>query len=620
MTSEENPSRRRWRAGRVARLVGALTGALVLALAGLVLSLMGSITQLRQASAHLHEAERLAKALHEDDGTATSDRIAGLLTEAAHEVGPGSAPLGDGWRVSVLRRVPVLGGQVRAVQELRTAAGCGVDLGRLGLPVATAALHRRSGTSPLERVLAGLRTQPDLFTAGRRDLACVQGSAAALGARRTWWPVSGPARRLQRLAGRTLPQADSALDAVEGLQRALGPGHHRYLIVLGNPAEQRPGGGFIGMVGTLDARDGRLRTDFRDSYFRPSKVKGIRAPRALDQHLFQGVPWELPDANWSADFPTSAASISRFWEGETGQDVDGVLTISTPVVADLLGVTGPLRLPPYPQRLTKENLLVELNAIANKVRPGDPGKDYLVEFGHRLLTRLGGLDAGEFSRAGKVLTAHAREQDVALWFRDPAVQRLVERHDLDSALEPARPGQDVVVLTDANLSGGKNDLFVRRSIAITVDRRRPGPTPHTVTVTYTQPAPRNALERGLQPGSGGAYRNYIEVRMPAGSALTDMKVRDAAGLRRTGPEAIDTEKGLARLSFFLMLSPGETAAVTFEYTTPEGLRDLLVVKQLQQLAHPATVTVLDSSGRHTWAGTRDRDLCFSLTSPGRTDC
>lgn len=601
-------------------MVATVLGGVVLVVAGLLLSLYGPISQLREASAHLHEAERLAKALPERDDRTTSDQLAALLDEAAHEVGPGSGALGSGWRVAVLRRVPVLGGQVRAVQELRTVAGCGVDLGRRALPVATAALHSRSGTSPLERVLAGLRTQPDLFASGRRDLACVESGAASLATRRTWWPVSGPAHRLQRLADRTLPQAGSALDAVEGLQRALGTGRHRYLIVLGNPAEQRPGGGFIGMIGTVEARGGQLKTDFRDSYFRPSKVTHLRAPRPLDQHLFQGVPWELPDANWSADFPTTAATISRFWQGETGQAVDGVLTVSTPVVADLLGVTGPLQVPPYPQRLTKDNLLVELNAIANKVRPGDPGKDYLVAFGHRLLARLGGLDAKEFSRAGKVLAAHGREQDVAMWFRDPAVQRLVERHDLDSALEPARPGQDVVVLTDANLSGGKNDLFVRRSVAITVDRRTAGPTPHTVTVTYTQPAPRNALERGLQPGSGGAYRDYIELRMPAGSLLTDMKVRDAAGLRRSGPEAIDTEKGLARLSFFLMLSPGETTSVTFEYTTPEGLRDLRVVKQLQQLAHPATVTVLDRAGRHTWTGTRDRDLCFSLTSPGPEDC
>ena len=600
------------RAASPRRLALLVLLALLAVLALLGLRYASPVRALLDAQHQVQAARTELKTLRHDPSPVVLRGVDRRLQLAAVDLGERSQRLSTGVEIRLLQHLPLVGSQVRGLQALRLTASAAVEVAREALPIADSVLSERGGTtqSPsnhLERLLSALT--PELMDREKLALGRLDSGLAASVQHPLWWPLSRSQDQLITSGRSVLTGARQGLVVGGALHEALGSGHHQYLILLGNPAEERPGGGFIGLIGLLQSQDGRLgTTTFRDSYFRPSQVKDRIAPRPLDAHLFVGRPWELPDSNWSADFPTSAADVASFYRGETGQDVDGVISLSTTTIGELLRLIGPVPVPGSAQIVTPDNILRELSSIANQIRPGDLGKSYLVSFGHELMQRVQQVKGAQLPALAKVLGRATGTRDLVLWMRSPSLQSLLTAHDASGQLT-VRPGVDQLMVTDANISGGKNDLFVKRSADLRVKVAPDGSAAHRLSLTYFQPQPTNAQDADLQPGSGGSYRNYIEVRVPADAQLTGMEYGLGHQLLPSGPEAIDTDHGFQRYSFFLILSPGSTATVTFDYTTKAPFDRLVWQKQIQALSHPVTITVDWAAGSTTrMARSADEDL------------
>lgn len=589
------------------RLVLLVLLGLLLVLGLMGLRYVGAVRALLDAQHQVQAARTQLKTLtHHPDAAGLRD-VERDLQVAADDLGERSERLSDGVEVRLLQYLPLVGGQIQGIQAMRRTAGAAVEVARGVLPVASAALLEPTASAPapgnhLERLLAALT--PALIAHEKLALDGLDSGVAASRDHRLWWPLSATQDTLVTSGRAVLTGGRQALLVGGALREALGAGHHQYLILLGNPAEERPGGGFIGLIGLLQAQDGRLgSTTFRDSYFRPSQVTDRVAPRPLDQHLVVGHPWELPDSNWSADFPTSAAEVASFYRGETGQDVDGVIALSTTTIGELLRVVGTVTVPGSAQVVTPDNILRELTSIANQIRPEDKGtgKNSLVAFGHELVQRVQQAKAAQLPALATVLGRATGSRDLVLWMRSPDLENLLTAHGAGGQLA-VLPGADQLMVTDANISGGKNDLFVKRSASLQVTVAADGRATHHLSLTYFQPRPANAEDAALQPGSGGSYRDYIEVRVPLNAQLTGMQYGAGTQLQPSGPEAIDTDHGFHRFSFFLILSPGGSATVTFDYTTTTPFDRLVWQKQIQALLHPVTITVTWPTGRLSRVG------------------
>src|SRR5207302_8091531 len=177
-------------------------------------------------------------------------------------------------------------------------------------------------------------------------------------------PLAGARATVTRLAPVLDRTIRPAVDVLRALPAAIGSGTHRYLLLLDNPGEERPGGGFIGAVGEVTVSDGAVAAStFRSSDFANGLVPVRRAPRALDETLFRGKPLELSDSNWSPDFPTSAVDAATMYQQATGVAVDGVIGVDPVALSYVLAVTGPVSAPPYPQTVMAQNALLQLNQI-----------------------------------------------------------------------------------------------------------------------------------------------------------------------------------------------------------------------------------------------------------------
>lgn len=115
-----------------------------------------------------------------------------------------------------------------------------------------------------------------------------------------------------------LPTLEKSLDQVDILSEAILTliGHdsmQRYLIVFQNNTELRATGGFMGSLALVDMDRGeiaKIEIPGGGPYqYQGSLLDYYVAPRALQ---LINPRWELQDANWFFDWPTSAAKISRF--------------------------------------------------------------------------------------------------------------------------------------------------------------------------------------------------------------------------------------------------------------------------------------------------------------------
>jgi Protein of unknown function (DUF4012) len=611
--------RRRWRR---LTLVGVPVVLLLLLGAGVAVRYVPALRALTDGRTAATQAEALLR-----DDPAHLDRVrvaraGALLRRASADLGSRSAIVDDGWLVGAAGHLPLLGDQVDVLRALRQTGIAGVRLGLDVLPLVSDMLpDPRDRTPALTRVVtAAVRDRAALDRAAV-DLARLSTAAGRMPVA----PVRGPLGGAQASVARDVPRLVATVrplrDVLDALTVVAGAGRHTYLLLLGNSAEERPGGGFIGSIGQVALTDGTITsTSFRMSDFANALVTSIPAPTALDDYLFRGHPWELSDANWSADFPTSASEVRHFYQLATGQAVDGVLSVDPTALAGMLGVLGPVQVPPYPQVITAGNALLEINEIINRARPGDPGNSYLAPLGQAVLDRVLHAPVQSYPRLTSALAQAVEGRHIVMSFDQASVQAVVATYHADGSLS-ATGGDDGLLVDDANLSGSKADLFVTRHFDMAVGISADGTARDRLTLSYHNPRPGNAADASLVRGSGGAYRDYLRVYLPADARLDGMLLTADGHSDQVSPDAVTQESGRLAVGYYLVVPPAADVTLELEYhggwaharRGALGYR-LAWSKQVQALSWPAHVLVVWPDGRRSESTTLlDRDRSWSLT-------
>src|SRR3989344_169233 len=173
-------------------------------------------------------------------------------------------------------------------------------------------------------------------------------------------------------------------------------GTKRYLVLFQNPSELRPTGGFPGTYGVVSFKDGKLQ-DFKvdDVYNLDGQLKELIAPPLQLQHITPN--WGMRDANWFIDFPTSARKITAFYQkitsltcitSQTCKEVDGVITFSPKIVANILGIVGSVEMPEYNLTLDSNNLLTALQEEVKYKGDRKQPKQVIMDLAPMMLKKL----------------------------------------------------------------------------------------------------------------------------------------------------------------------------------------------------------------------------------------
>jgi hypothetical protein len=486
-----------------------------------------------------------------------------------------------------------------------------------GLPITFSA-------DPAGAALAALRQHRPILLRARETLAqALPREASMEGDLRAWATLSRAPLALDLLL-----LASSVLD--ERAERSL-------LVVLQNSDELRPTGGFVSSVARLRFVGARL-DDVR--YANSYDVEAYRAehpapPAPLRRHMGAAVLL-FRDANWSPDFPSSAAVMASLYELDMQEPVDAIAVVDMHAVTLLLEALGPLDLPEYHTRVDAANLMDV--AIAFWERPigaaaitdrGAAFEDWLThrkDLGGALvravLERLQRPQATDIPALLRVLERATCGKHLMFWAPAKGAQEHLLRAGWDGGLRQTEG--DYLMVVDANVGWNKADRNIRRAWDYALVRQPDAAVAH-LTLTYTNTAPgagdpclhQARYEDSYAELSNRCYWTYVRVFAPRGASLIEVVGAEE-------PPDLASEGGKTVFGFLVLVPLGETRSIQVSYVLPPsvaqslagGKYSLLIQKQAGLVGVTGGVTIPahpegPDSGVQ-WRGLHDCDLRITL--------
>ena len=543
--SRRRPARRGIGPGLV--LLSLVAGLAVLVVAANAAS---ARNELRHAQHDFDAARDAIVSRRDPDANAALDRAERRLRSARSRLG--------GFPAKLFAVIPVVGSPVAALDGAVAAALEAVDAGRL--IASAAARFPTSGAAGID----GHDLSPfhDASVGADADLAAaaelLDGSARALdGPSGAFLPqVSGPAREVQRLVTDVRDQLDSARDGIALLADLTDAGTQARLLVLSQDSmELRATGGYVGSYGVLHFDHGTVQLDdFAATEDLPPTDPPMDPPDGLAEAMPAG--WELSNATWWPDFPTSASTAREMFARQGGGEVDGVIALTEYAMARLVGALGPIDVPGYDEPVVEDGFADRVLYEVELKRPQDhPRKRFLVKLSEIVFRRLFSLDAGEVPGVADALGAAIGAGALKEWFASDDRQALIGDSTISGAL-PVTDG-DFLMLVDSNLTAGKANRDLVRDVTYTVRRDDYGRLVARLDIEVRNEGNASPINE--------YYNGYLRIYVPSGVTTYDPEHPVFA------EPADDGDYGVLRRSIFIR--PHESENVRFEYYLPERISD-----------------------------------------------
>lgn len=365
----------------------------------------------------------------------------------------------------------------------------------------------------------------------------------------------------------------------------------RYLIVFQNSNELRPTGGFMGTIAEVDLRYGIAER----IYIPPGGIYDMQgdlevlleSPKPL--HMLNA-NWQMQDANWFFDFPTSAQKVIWFYEKSGGPTVDGLVAINSNLLPELLAVTGPIYLENFDVILDEYNVIariqeeVEINYDKELNQPKKIISDLIPE----ILTRLQNLQGYEFLELFNMFSSALDTRDIQLYHQTDAMQEKITA--LGWSGEVKSTDQDYLAVVNTNIGGDKSDGVIDQQIYLQTEINEDGQIINHLEVT------KEHLGNILDPFINEEHVDYLRIYVPLGSKLLAAQgfyeplpqefsspssgFREDDYLRTIEAKPIVDEQTGTRMTEefgktvfanYVKVKPGESTTVSITYSLPTSL-------------------------------------------------
>jgi len=521
--------------------------------------------------------------------------------------------------VSLGKMVPVLGPNLRAARDL---VGVGLDLAQAGRSLSDTADpdKLRVVDATIDLVELG-RLQPE-FARAARLLSNARQRVDRIDTDFLLAPVEDAIGTLDDRLDRAVRDSRTAAFASRVLPAIMGgDGPRRYFLALQNNAEARATGGFIGSFGDITASGGHLELGEieRIAELLPEDRTTVRVLEGTPEYVLRysrlNPTGDIREVNLTPDVPTVAlATVGLLNQAQYGP-IDGIVTVDPIALRSILSLTGPIRVPDWPEEITADNvvditLFQEYLAFANDQ---DRRETFLGDVAEAAWDAFSDRDLGSPARVVEALAEATRQRHLTLWFADPAEQRLAVRAGADGAI-PRTP-TDLLSLTTQNGRPNKIDYFLRRGLDYDITLA-PGPgrdleAAGRLRVTLENTAPAQGLPPYIiGPDDDGHLvgENFTLFSAYAGLRLGNVTLDGA-------PAGLSADRELDRWVYWNYLGIPSMTTRTFELElegplrlTRDGFYELALVGQPQATPDQAAIRLRLPRG---WRFADARDLTIS---------
>ena len=287
----------------------------------------------------------------------------------------------------------------------------------------------------------------------------------------------------------------------------------QYLLIFQNNSEIRATGGFIGTYGLLTLDKGSIRSLFIDGVF---NADGQLHEKIIPPQPIQKIStaWSMHDANWFADFPTSAEKIQWFYEKTGGPTTDGIISLTPTLIERLLELTGPISMPEYDVVLGADNFveLIQYKVETDYDKELNRPKKILADFAPLFIKRLSELSFQERKLAIEIIFNCLEEKHILIYFNNPSLEKLVIDEGWSGQLSSV--DKDYLSVVSSNINGFKTDRMVKETIEHETEIQLDGSIIDTLTITREHQGGKEEYDWFNRVNS-----NYLRVYLPEGSEL-----------------------------------------------------------------------------------------------------
>ncbi len=290
----------------------------------------------------------------------------------------------------------------------------------------------------------------------------------------------------------------------------------RYLVLLQNNLELRPGGGFLGQYAIFEIKNGELLSyQIEDTNILDNSYKSDRMlPNSLQKYLSDTKKMKMRDSNYSPHFPQNVEDALHFYN-LSGNDAnfDGVFAVNSSIFENLLKITGPIsttkkdfekygefssdgglmklqRAVEEPvfradERKACEKILKKQNVPTNDDRWDDcrddengkkrkkmthaqraDRKQIINAIAEEMIPKL--MKIENIEPIIKMATNSLNDKDIQLWFKNPTLNKMAQDANWAGEVDENWDG-DYVMISDANVGALKSDYYMKRAMEYKVD-------------------------------------------------------------------------------------------------------------------------------------------------------
>ncbi len=408
------------------------------------------------------------------------------------------------------------------------------------------------------------------------------------------------------------PQTAKALSLITIMPSLLGyDSEKEYLILFMNNAELRPTGGFIGSVGRLIMKNGKIKEFvIQDVYDLDGQLTRHFEPhyivrRNLQPHLY------LRDSNFDLDFQRSASLSAMIYNLESGNTPDGVVAVDFNFIKKILEITGPIELKDYNKIVNADNSLDFLQeTIEDKFFPGSTQKKDVLNALFKSITLSFENHPEYLVSIALALPELLEEKHILLSYQNNNIQSLLSALNFGGEIKIQDESNkdiiyDILGFNEANIGVNKVNKDISRSIFYQADL--------TSRLSKAKISFRNESEKN-------DYKTYLRLIAPKNStlikiridgeevetidAVTDPRIYEAANF---SPDRnvleVDRENDYSKTIFGTVVEVKKNTimSIEFEYTNPtlflENTKDsyrLSAIKQPGTNSTPVVFNVLFS--------------------------
>ena len=362
----------------------------------------------------------------------------------------------------------------------------------------------------------------------------------------------------------------------------LGDQHpQRYLILLENNNEARPGGGFIGSYLILDLNDGHIDgLDFNDVYDLDNRFYEDITPPAEIARLTQN--WRFRDSNYSPDLAVSSAKGAWFLEKEGGPGVDHVLTVDLTFVNELLALTGPIKLDQLPIALAQDNFGTVLSfMVESKLTGKETPKDVLSDFIVKVEEKL--REKKPWGELFQLMQSMASSKHLSAYSENSEAQAFFEEFGLAATVPVPQKGDDTFMMIHTSVGGNKTDPYITQDIHHKTNINEDGSVQDQVTMTRTHTwtdTERLRLKNLLASFGFTNIEPWLIDLLGGGPNVSMMRVYAPHGSKLMSTSGIEQEEvtmeydrdlNLTYFTFTDTVYPGKESTITLTYELPDSL-------------------------------------------------